>query len=97
MMSIIHHGSDAVKLAAKRAIRTSADETIHAVNASEEEAARLRVRLGSARFRIIATGLTSGERPLWHEDTLYLADVYEFRNRIGGLSGPHAVVGKIRG
>jgi GntR family transcriptional regulator len=76
---------------------TGADETIHAVNATGEEAIRLQVRAGTACFRIIATGHTTGEKPFWHEDTLYRADVYEVRNRIGGLSGTHAAVGKIKG
>lgn len=75
---------------------TGADETIHAVNATGEEAERLQIPAGIACFRIIATGHSGGEIPLWHEDTFYRADVYEFRNRIGGLSGTHAAVGKIR-
>jgi GntR family transcriptional regulator len=76
---------------------TGADETIHAVNATKIEAARLRITLGTACFKIIATGHADAQTPLWYEETLYRADVYEFRNRISGLSSSHAAVGKIRG
>lgn len=75
---------------------TGADETIRAVNATKAEAALLQVPLGSACFKIIATGHVGDQMPLWHEETLYRADVYEFRNRISGLAGNHAAMGKIR-
>ncbi len=75
---------------------TGADEIIHAVNASEAEASRLRIPVGAACFKIIATGHIDNETPLWHEETLYRADVYEFRNRIHGIAGNHAALGKIR-
>lgn len=73
-----------------------ADEIIHAVNASKNQAASLKVPAGSACFQIIATGYLTDERPLWHEETLYRADVYEFRNRIGGLGGSQTAVGRIK-
>jgi DNA-binding GntR family transcriptional regulator len=76
---------------------TSADETIHAVNAPPAVAAHLQIAPGTACFKIIATGHVNDETPLWHEETFYRADVYEFRNRIRGLSGNHAAVGKIKG
>jgi len=76
---------------------TGADETIRAVNATKHEAALLQVPAGTACFKITATGHVDGQTPLWHEETLYRADVYEFRNRISGLSGNHAAMGKIRG
>ena len=75
---------------------TGADETIHAVNASKAESAPLEIPVGTACFKIIATGHVDDEIPLWHEETFYRADVYEFRNRIRGLSGTHAAVGKIK-
>jgi GntR family transcriptional regulator len=75
---------------------TGADETIHAVNASKEEADALKLKVGTACFKIVATGYVDGETPLWHEETFYRADVYEFRNRIGGLSGPQAAMGQIK-
>ncbi|MFM2143008.1 MAG: hypothetical protein RLZZ476_1552, partial [Verrucomicrobiota bacterium] len=37
-----------------------------------------------------------GGEPLWHEETLYRADRYEFRNRISGLSGTRAALGQIK-
>lgn len=64
---------------------TGADESIRAVNASAAQARHLKVRPGTACFQITAIGFIKDEQPLWHEETLYRADVYEFRNRIGGL------------
>lgn len=75
---------------------TGADETIRAVNASKTEAALLQVPANTACFKITATGHVNGDTPLWHEETLYRADVYEFRNRISGLSGNHAAIGEIK-
>jgi len=74
---------------------TGADETIHAVNASKEQAQHLQVRPGTACFQIAAIGFTTDNKPLWHEETIYRADAYEFRNRIGGLSGTRAAMGRI--
>ncbi len=74
---------------------TGAEETIHAVNASRTQAQHLQVRPGSACFQITAIGFTTENKPLWHEDTIYRADLYEFRNRIGGLSGTRAAMGRI--
>ncbi len=75
---------------------TGADEIIHAVNATDTEASLLQVSPGAACFKIIATGHVDNETPLWHEETLYRADIYEFRNRIHGIAGNHAAMGKIR-
>jgi GntR family transcriptional regulator len=75
---------------------TGADETIRAVNATKHEAALLQVPAGTACFKITATGHVDGETPLWHEETLYRADVYEFRNRISGISGTRAAMGAIK-
>lgn len=75
---------------------SGADETIHAVNVAGEAAAHLQVAPGTACFKIVATGYVGDAAPLWHEETFYRADAYEFRNRISGLSGAHAALGKIR-
>jgi len=75
---------------------TGADEVIHAVTADEVQASHLRIQPGAACFRIVATGSVAGDIPLWHEETLYRADVYEFRNRIGGLTGHRAALGNIK-
>ncbi len=75
---------------------TGADETIHAVNASPKQAASLGVPKGAACFQIIATGSIAGGSPLWHEETLYRADVYEFRNRISGIVASRAAVGRLK-
>lgn len=74
---------------------TGADETIHAINATKAEAAHLGMAAGTACFKITAIGHVGTEIPLWHEETFYRADVYEFRNRIQGLVGTHAAMGQI--
>lgn len=71
---------------------TGADESIRAVNSTAAHARHLKVRPGTACFQITAVGFIKDEEPLWHEETLYRADVYEFRNRIGGLG---AAVGRM--
>ncbi len=74
---------------------TGAEETIHAINANKEQSGNLGIRAGTACFKILAIGLVSGEKPLWHEETVYRADVYEFRNRIGGLGTSRAAIGTL--
>jgi len=74
---------------------TGAEETIHAINASQAQSRLLRVKPGTACFKILATGFVSEDRPLWHEETVYRADVYEFRNRIGGIGIRRAAVGRL--
>lgn len=76
---------------------SGAEEIIHAVNATPAQAASLGIPRGTACFRILATGRVTGDRPLWHEETLYRADVYEFRNRISGLNAAPAVMGRMKG
>ena len=76
---------------------SGADEVIHAVNASKTQAAHLQISVGTACFQIVATGFANNERPLWHETTLYRADVYEFRNRISGLTASRSAMGRIKG
>jgi len=75
---------------------SGAEEIIHAVNATKTQAARLQVPVGTACFLIIATGYINGNEPLWREQTLYRADVYEFRNRIGGAAVSGPALGQIR-
>jgi GntR family transcriptional regulator len=75
---------------------SGAEEIIHAVNAIKTQAERLQVPVGTACFQIIATGYTAGEKPLWHEETIYRADVYEFRNRISGLTTASAAMGRMK-
>jgi DNA-binding GntR family transcriptional regulator len=76
---------------------TGADEIIHAVKATKAHAQRLQIPVGAACFRIVATGFVTNQTPLWHEQTLYRADAYEFRNRIGGLNGTRAALGRFIG
>jgi GntR family transcriptional regulator len=76
---------------------TGAEEIIRAVNATQKEANYLGIQPGAACFKIIATGHIDGGTPLWHEETLYRAEIYEFRNRIGGVAGPpQAALGQIK-
>ena len=76
---------------------SGAEEVIHAVNATKGQAAHLQVPIGTACFEIVATGFAKDEKPLWQETTLYRADVYEFRNRISGLTASHSAMGRIKG
>lgn len=76
---------------------SGAEEVIHAVNASKAQAAHLKISIGTACFEIVATGFANDNQPLWHETTLYRADVYEFRNRISGLTASHSAMGRIKG
>ena len=76
---------------------TGADEIIRAVNATKAHSHRLQIPVGAACFRIVAIGFVTNQTPLWHEETLYRADAYEFRNRIGGLNGTRAALGRFIG
>lgn len=64
---------------------TGADQTLTAVNARPDEAANLGAKRGAAVMCVEAVGLLSGERPLWHERTLYRGDAWLF---VGRLAGP---------
>ncbi|MCS6850614.1 MAG: GntR family transcriptional regulator [Gemmataceae bacterium] len=68
-----------------------ADETIRAVNLTDDQAKLLQVPPGSAALLVESTGFIAGEVPLWWEQTLYRADAYVFRNRLGGLVGKPAL------
>jgi GntR family transcriptional regulator len=75
---------------------TGAEEVIQAVNATKAQAAHLQISSGTACFEIVATGFANDNQPLWQETTLYRADVYEFRNRISGLTASHSAMGRIK-
>lgn len=73
-----------------------ASEVIRAVNANKVQAAHLGLREGVACLQVVATGLLADGKVLWHEETLYRSDVYEFRNQLGGLTSPKPAVGAMR-
>jgi len=75
---------------------SGADESIRAVNASAPQAAALGIPTHTACLRVIATGFLADDAPLWHEETLYRSDVYEFRNQLGGVSAPKPAQGRMR-
>ncbi|OYW75854.1 MAG: hypothetical protein B7Z37_11405 [Verrucomicrobia bacterium 12-59-8] len=75
---------------------SGADESIRAVNASPAQASALGITANTACLLVIATGFLEGGVPLWHEETLYRSDAYEFRNQLGGVSGPKPAQGRIR-
>jgi GntR family transcriptional regulator len=64
---------------------SGADETVRAVLLGEEEAEHLKVPAGSPALEVVAVGFLEGEIPLWWERTLYRADQYEFRSRLGSV------------
>jgi GntR family transcriptional regulator len=75
---------------------SGADESIRAVNASPAQAAALGIKPNTACLLVIATGFLEDGIPLWYEETLYRSDVYEFRNQLGGVSGPKPAQGRMR-
>lgn len=75
---------------------SGADESIRAVNATKAQAAALGISPNTACLLVIATGFLEGGVPLWHEETLYRSDAYEFRNQLGGVSGPKPAQGRMR-
>ncbi len=74
-----------------------ATESIRAVNATKVQAAMLQVPLHSACLLVVGTGYLEGGKALWYEETLYRADVYEFRNQLGGVNAPRPAMGRMRG
>lgn len=75
---------------------SGAAEAIRAVNATKSQAAQLAIPPDTACLLVIATGFIEGGIPLWHEETLYRSDVYEFRNQLGGVHAPKPALGQIR-
>jgi GntR family transcriptional regulator len=59
-----------------------AEQSIRAVNLTQEEAKALRTRQNTAGFLITSLGYLRGHDPLWFERTLYRGDAYEFQNRL---------------
>lgn len=72
---------------------SGADETIRALSLRGEEARLLEVAEGNAGLLVTAVGFLSGGVPLWHERTLYRGDAYEFRNRLGPVTGARPATG----
>ena len=70
----------------KCGLSISAEEVIHAVCATESQAAHLRIAAQVPCFQIVTTGFIKDDRPLWHDVALYRADMCEFRHHIGGTS-----------
>ena len=75
---------------------SGADESIRAVNASPAQASALGIKPNTACLLVISTGYLEGGVPLWYEETLYRSDAYEFRNQLGGVSGPKPAQGRMR-
>ena len=74
-----------------------ATESIRAVNATKAQAGLLQIPMHAACLLVVGIGYTEGEKALWYEETLYRADVYEFRNQLGGVNAPRPAVGRLRG
>jgi GntR family transcriptional regulator len=72
-----------------------ADESIRAVNLETNDARLMGVAKGAAGLLVTATGLLSGGQPLWHEQTLYRGDAYEFQNRLGPVRSAGPAVGML--
>ena len=74
---------------------SGAEESIRAVNATKAQAAQLGIPANTACLLVIATGFLEGGASLWYEETLYRSDVYEFRNQLGGVTGPKPARGRM--
>lgn len=73
-----------------------ADQAIRAHTLTSDEAALLGVAPGSAGLLTTSVGTVSSGTPLWYERTLYRGDVYEFRNRLGGIASGQPATGQFR-
>ncbi len=71
-----------------------ADETIRAINVSSKQAELLDVLPQTAGLLVLSTGLITNNQTLWWEETLYRTDIYEFRNRLGGLKSSRPAIGQ---
>jgi GntR family transcriptional regulator len=70
-----------------------ADEVLRAVNLDTRNAGILDVPPGSAALLVVSTAFLEGDVPLWFERTLYRADAYEFRNRLGPIRANRSAAG----
>ena len=59
-----------------------------------EDAKLLGTRQNTAGLLVTSVGFLRGHAPLWFERTLYRGDAYEFHNRLGGIQGAGAPIGK---
>jgi GntR family transcriptional regulator len=73
-----------------------ADESIRAINLDARIASHLSLPEGRACLLVTATGFLDGGVPLWHEETIYNSEEYEFRNRLGALAPSRPASGHIR-
>jgi DNA-binding GntR family transcriptional regulator len=71
-----------------------AEQSIRAVSIHREDAKTLGTRQNTAGLLVTSVGFLRGHAPLWFERTLYRGDAYEFHNRLGGIQGAGAPVGK---
>ena len=73
-----------------------ADEVIRAVPLNRTEAARLKVSVRSPALEVTAVGFLADGRRLWWERTLYRADQYVFRSRLGPIQSATPARGQLR-
>jgi len=72
-----------------------ADQAIRAVSIRGEDAGLLDVRDGAPGLLVRSVGYVRGGVPLWVERTLYRADAYEFRNRLGPVRNARPAAGTL--
>ena len=66
---------------------TGAEQTVRAIDLSEDDARLLKTTRGKAALWVHAIGFAANA-PLWLEDTLYRGDRYEFQNVLGASKPP---------
>jgi GntR family transcriptional regulator len=67
-----------------------AEQSIRSLAASNDAAARLRIKKGAPCLSVTAVGFLEGDHPLWWETTIYRGDAYEFHNRLGSRGAANA-------
>lgn len=71
-----------------------AEQSIRAINLVAADARLLDLPRRAAALLVVATGVLSSGDPLWHEQTLYRADAYEFHTTLGGIRTARPAIGR---
>jgi GntR family transcriptional regulator len=70
-----------------------ADEILHAVNLSMEDARLLGAKTNAAALQVTAVGKTEDSEPLWFERTIYRGDAYEIHIELGPMAHRRTAIG----
>ncbi len=73
-----------------------AEQLIRAINLNKADAKVMEAPFRAAALMVAATAYLADGAPLWHEETLYRGDAYEFHNRFGGIRPTQPAAGILR-